>query len=594
MMDKASYLILVVALATSTSTAIPGSANDQPIPIITSCNDITESMGYKIRSVRIRGRWVPHELIQKVNAIIPVNSDYNPITVESAINLVGDELNSSAIDTRKLRYAIASIYAQVCRVPGVADAKYADITIIPYYIQVDLTSPGRNILPIPRIDTPNFSVGVPRMISALSPQVSGSSDSNYGPSLQLQTRTNLLRPFDGDAITNKYQAPVNLDLAYRKSFDNTNYNLDTAISYLNPDPLQKTTPYIALLYTNSVKPLGRSSNWSEDGLLDMGLYQGQTTGLLRTYALGVKSRVVSNAIDNASELQTQNSSSEQAVQAYLVSDLRISRGVGRIGLWGDFGYPSDSDPYQRAAIQAGYATEVGRGHNTLGIQLLSSASYIWGNPPQYNRFFGGTQATNFLYDPFLDNSIRNFPTGPLLRSYGETQAGLSQSNGLTLGATSYWGLSLTTYIPISGWSRPLIPNIQVSSNKNLGQVIKNQVKTSKRYVIGNLMQAGYSREAAEAESSRLLDQGIIPAVTHIVDHVNIFSIRPFFAVDIAQLGSSISTEGFTRTTYIGVGGGAQASLVGTSLEMGYMQSVAPSSSISEGNFFLRFVLKDLF
>jgi hypothetical protein len=87
---------------------------------------------------------------------------------------------------------------------------------------------------------------------------------------------------------------------------------------------------------------------------------------------------------------------------------------------------------------------------------------------------------------------------------------------------------------------------------------------------------------------------VIPAVNNLVDNVNIFSVRPFVAVDIAQLGATISSYGFAKSTYVGVGGGLQANLVGTSLEMGYMQSVAPSSSYSEGNFFLRFVLKDLF
>jgi hypothetical protein len=430
-MNKTLTLLVGAGCVVSTAAVLPGRVLAQESGLSsTSCGDITESMGYRISSVKVRGRWVPKELTEKINELIPISSEYNSLSVDKAIELVGDHLNSSSIDLRRSRYAVTYVDAQVCRNPSSTGERYASILINPYYVQVDLTSIGRNILPTPRIDTPTFSAGIPPAVSALSPFVSGFSDSNYGPSLQLQTRTNLLNVFsDSESRRDSGKTPLNLDLAYRKSFENTNYNLDAGISYLDSDILQKTTPLITLRYTNSVEPLGRSSYWSEDALLDVGLYQRPTEGLFRTYTFGVKGRVTSDSIDNGSELQANNSTSEQAVQAYAVGDIRLTRGVSRVGIWGDFAYPSQSDSYQRVAAQAGYATEVGRGHNTLGIHFLSSAGYIWGDPPQYGRFFGGTQPTDFLYDSFLNSSIRSFPTGPLLRSYGQTQAGLSQLNG---------------------------------------------------------------------------------------------------------------------------------------------------------------------
>ena len=587
---KILTLIFSAMLAATTAVSAREPYGSRPI-----CNDNTQLEGYKIRSVKIKGKWVPQKLISRVNELLPANSEYDPGSVAKAQELVGDEFDLMEIDIRKSLVATTYVFTQVCRVPNANDAKFVDVTIIPYYVQVDITSPGRNILPIAQINTPSFSVGIPPALAALSPIVSGFTDRSYGPSLQLKTHTNLFKSFgnhDGSQLN--ALPPLSLDLGYRKSFTNANYNLDTAISYFGPILTLRPSYYITLGYENSVEPLGSSTNWSEAGLIDFGLYQRKRDGLFQSYLIGIKGRLVSEAIENPSNPQTNNSPYEQAVQAHLLGDLRIKRGAGRIGVWGDFGYPSQSDAYQRAAVQAGYATEVGKGHNTIGIELLTSAGYAWGNPPQYGTYYAGVQSNDFLYAPFLDKRIQKFPAGPLLRSFGQTQAGLNQKNGLTLGATSYWGVSITTFIPIPGWSRPLIPDIQVGSDLSLGQAIKGQLNSGKIVLIRNLKKEGYSPEAARDEAARLMDQSIIPAVNNLVDSVNIISVRPFVALDIAQLGSSISTEGFLRSTYVGVGAGLQATLVGTTLEMGYMQSVAPSSSTSDGNFFLRFVLKDLF
>jgi hypothetical protein len=565
------------------------SANDA------SCGTITQSMGYRVGSLSIGGRWLNKELRDKLYALLPLGSEFNSSNLDAAIELVVDELNSDPIDLHKSRFSVAYVDAQVCKIPSTTGDKLASIAINPYYVQVDLSSVGRNILPIPRVDTPAFSAGVPPLLSSLSPLVSGFSDSNYGPSLQLETSTNLLDEFGNqEDKKNSGNSPLNLDLAYRRSLDKPNYSLNAEVSFLDLNPLHKSKPQFTLGYSNSLEPLGRSSYWSEDGLLDIGLYVKQAKSLIRTYTVGINGKFSSDYIENAPELESYNSTSEQSVQAYAIGDMRLLRGVGRIGIWGDLAYPSNSDKYQRLAAQAGYATEVGKGHNTLGIKLMSSAGYAWGNPPQYGRFFGGTQATDFLYDSFFNSSTRSFPAGPLLRSYGETQAGLKQANGLVLGATSYWGASLSSYIPIPGWSRPLIPDIKVSTNKNMGEMIKGQVKNSRRYIVIGLEQAGYSRDDAEAESTRMLEQDIIPAVNNLVDHVNLFSIRPFVAVDFAQLGAQLSPQGYARSTYLGAGGGIQANLIGASMELGYMQSIAPSRSNPQGNFFLRFVLKDLF
>lgn len=588
-------LVIGIVLSTGVSFGAIQQAHAENIAISSSCNVSSVIDGSRIQSVKINGKWIPQELIATVNELLPLNSVYDPSRVTAAVNAVQAHLDSIPLDLRNARYSIAYAVPRACKVPSTNGDKAIEVTISPYYLQVDLVSTGRNILPIPRVNTPDFSAGIPPLLSKLSPSLTGTSDRSFGPSLQLQTSTNLSKAFSSRTETGvDAKTPYNLDLVFRKSINNSYYDLDTSISYATPIYASRFSPYGVLRYTNKLTPLGESRNWSETSLIDLGLLRLQDKGPVRTYLLGVKGRFLSNYAEGVSELPISNSSSENGLEAYILGDLRMSRGVARIGVWGDIGNPSKSSTYQRTAIQAGYATEIGKGHNTLGIQILTSAGYIWGSPPQYGRFYGGTQSSDFLYDSFPASDIRRFPAGPTLRSFGETQAGVRQSNGLTLGATSYWGISLTAYIPIPGWSRPLIPDIKDEDGTSARDAIMSAVNSSQSNLAFKLFQDGLSQEEAERKSALIFDKEVRPAVSQLVDNVNIFSIRPFVAFDLAQLGASSASFEFSKATYAGLGGGLQANLVNASLEMGYMQSIAPSSASFGGNFFLRFIVKDIF
>lgn len=61
--------------------------------------------------------------------------------------------------------------------------------------------------------------------------------------------------------------------------------------------------------------------------------------------------------------------------------------------------------------------------------------------------------------------------------------------------------------------------------------------------------------------------------------------------DVAQISGS---DGLGSTVWAAVGGGIQVNIVNGRLETGYMQTVAPASDASIGNFFLRFVFQDFF
>ena len=95
-MNKTLTLLVGAGCVVSTAAVLPGRVLAQESGLSsTSCGDITESMGYRISSVKVRGRWVPKELTEKINELIPISSEYNSLSVDKAIELVGDHLNSS-------------------------------------------------------------------------------------------------------------------------------------------------------------------------------------------------------------------------------------------------------------------------------------------------------------------------------------------------------------------------------------------------------------------------------------------------------------------------------------------------------------------
>ncbi len=69
------------------------------------------------------------------------------------------------------------------------------------------------------------------------------------------------------------------------------------------------------------------------------------------------------------------------------------------------------------------------------------------------------------------------------------------------------------------------------------------------------------------------------------------SIKPILLFDLAQISGG---DGLGIQVWAGVGGGIQVNVVNARLETGYMQTIAPASDSSTGNFFRRFLFQDFF
>jgi hypothetical protein len=374
-------------------------------------------------------------------------------------------------------------------------------------------------------------------------------------------------------------------------------------------------------------------------------------------------------------------SSENGFETRAIVDGSLAKGLARAALWFDGGSRDNSGgSYKRAAVLFGYGKEIVIPHkkdfhqisppeldatnkpcwtsypdpngpndlrkndSTFGLELLMGAGRTWGNVPEYARFYGGAPSGQFLYDELSAQSLTAFPSGPLIRSLGQSKGGTVASN-VSAGGTSFWHANLSFSIPISSWSRPLIPHEWVTSSRMRegdeefkghvpdDAIICRDLKATVKTLVGisgvNLMVNQLARDmltdtqkndlrlrntenrtpeeqarldaaeralsAAKArtrpEVEDLFKQEILPVTNFIADHANIIAVKPLLLFDVAHLG--LSGSGDNRTRY-GLGGGLQIDVVLARFELGYMASLRRAPGDPHGHFLGRLVLKRFF
>jgi hypothetical protein len=556
-----------------------------------ACNEITKDMNFSVRAVKIEGRAVPKSLQEKVEQTVGIGQIYSRAAANDARNMIQAQLKQqSAAELINSKYVVSYITSDTCDVSTVAHPRQVDVVFYPYYVRVDLINLGDNILPIPRVNTPTFSVGVAPILLAVAPVVSVLTDRSYGLSLNLKTKTNLLDLFaNPQTDRTKQQAALNLNLDARRSLNQPFSNINLGFDYTRPDLTGKINPNVAIAYSNQFIPLGEGTNWREQFQLEGGIHQKLDRSWFKTYTAGGGVRFSENRYTPRTGAVAKNA--ETGLNLYAIGDQRIGDGFARFGAWLEGGFPSQGNSYQRLAAQGGYSTELGAGHDTVGLEVMAGSGYAWGNPPESSRFFGGSSATDFLYEPLNSARVKAFPLGPMLRSFGEQQAGLRGVNGLVSGGNFYWNLNLKLALPIAGWSQPLIPAITIDENgKTLGSKLKSQVKGASNTLIEQFIGQGDSEDEAIAKTRAIFDDDITPTVNYLADRANIYSIKPILLFDVAQISGS---DGGSKV-WAGVGGGVQMNIVNGRLETGYMQTIAPATDSSNGNFFLRFLFQDFF
>lgn len=293
-----------------------------------------------------------------------------------------------------------------------------------------------------------------------------------------------------------------------------------------------------------------------------------------------------------------------------------------------------------------YAQDPKKNEATLGVEILAGLGHSWGDVPEYARFYGGAAAGQFLYDELSAQSLTAFPSGPLLRSLGQNQAGVVVGpSGLVRGGTSFQHANVNISFPIPAWSRPLIPHEWVTTSKlrtddeefkghvpegepicrDLKSTVKTLVSVSGVNLLVNQqardlltdeqktdlrLRSEENRTAAEQarldvaetalakakdkvrpEVEDLFAREILPVTNFIADHANLVAVKPLLMVDVGHLSLS---GGLDNRTRYAAGGGLQIDIVLARFELGYVASFNRAPGDARGNLVGRVILRRFF
>ena len=160
------------------------------------CNEFTADMGYTVKSVTIKGRWVPEKLRKQVEELVGLGGLFDPAKLSAAEAIIRDECVKNEgefeIELLKGSTSVLFITSQTCDVSNSAETKEVAVVISPYYLRIDLLNIGNNLLPVPRSSWPSFYDQVPALLKATAPKVIFTSDHSYGPAIAVSTSTDLM------------------------------------------------------------------------------------------------------------------------------------------------------------------------------------------------------------------------------------------------------------------------------------------------------------------------------------------------------------------------------------------------------------------
>ncbi len=470
------------------------------------------------------------------------------------------------------------------------NARTVDVTFRPYYVHFSLVKMGDNVLPVPRSAFPTFYNNVPRPLLALNPSASVSYDRAFGTALGAAVETDLLNLSDPARHSAAPELDRHLDLSLQgaKALEEIYHRETAGLRYhVRQDGRALQEINFRAGYAGAGEPLGRFDHTRQAGFGGGGLMwhlaHNTRVGLDTGY------RYNTDELKGPSgPLIARSSAHEQFNRLLLDTIPRPLYGFLRAAVWEDNGWLNGSaGAYQRLAGRIGYAKEIPLTDNqSIGLELVAGAGKVWGNAPAQSRFFGGNSPGQFLYDSPASTTLLNMPVGPILRSFGEGQAGLSVPGGRR-GGDSFWHVNLNLTLPIPYFSRALIPNEltdledENGNPTSLKQLLRRQIDvTGPSMLAATLTQQGLSDAEAAAKAESILEE-IKPATHYIINDANLYSVKPLLMFDAAGL----SGGGLAGQTWLTAGGGLQLTIVTAKLEVGYMHTLSGPTFGQRGNFF---------
>jgi hypothetical protein len=609
--------------------------------------------GLKVRSVRVMGRrgaGPVNEQLEAEAAKLP-NREYTVEFHRKAVEIVESALTEEANEffekqigivggARTTKLGIASVYTTQCADVNTG-TKEVDVLVRVLFLRVDLGNPANNLLLLPRSLAPSFYKHMPAPLRAFNPKFDLDYDRRIGPSAALDLSTNLAelpslwsgKEKSGDDADGEDGPTWRADLDFngRKSLSDRFYRTKgkLALSRLRPSHVVEKLD-ASVSFNADDEPLSEMRHVN-NGLRVGGLVKLRPHGGLvhAIYLSGDYSRNVNKVFGGGSTLLSER---DQRGSLRSVFDGRVGGGFARAGVWFDTTEVSrTSTNYKRLAGALGYQKEIGPGTQTVGVEAMLGAGKSWGDVPLYARFYGGSSSSNFIYDSPDSPVMTEFPTGPVLRSYGETQAGVgTDASGAARGGRSYWHANLNVSIPVPRWSQPLIPRetIKISSPEALDKcsivtpeekaamaislskqlecfsigsaeggiadnlldgIVEELMKKDPTLTEDQAVDLGLDKATKQAHA--IVEREIAPSVRYIARHANILAVKPLLMFDAASIGG---VEGERRRMRFAAGGGLQLVVVVARAEFGYMRSLPRIGGEPKGNFVFRLTFQNLF
>ena len=557
--------------------------------------------GLRVRYVKVDGRWAAG-----VQLPLAAGDRLTPQKLSEAMEALRTAITNNTIQGYGLRSKgeVGVLYIDVdfdtSHPPSDNESAKDTVGVIfhPYYLDIALVEIGNNVLPIPRSPLPTFFEHVPKPLLALNPTFGVSQDRTFGAALGGSVAADLLNLADPARLSASTDENRHLDVRghVMKSVDQPFYRVDAGLHYrANRTGTMLQEFSLSANYDGVKEPLGddQHTGHAGTGALGVMLKLAPNTRL----SLNTGYRWTQDRLDAKTPSQSTFTVANEWTNRFLLQAIpRSTEGFVRAALWEDNGWlTKEGKSYQRLTGRVGYAKEIPVAENqTIGLELLAGAGRVWNAAPAYAHFFGGNAPGQFLYDGPSAATLLNMPTGPLIRSFGEGQAGFRTSAGVT-GGDTFWNVNVNLTFPIPPWSRPLIPNEPTNltdANGNpvsLKQLLRRQIDvTGPNMLAATLRKEGLSSTEAEKQAGAVLDE-VKPATHFLIDYANLYSIKPLLMFDAGGL----SRNG-TAQTWLAAGGGIQLTIVIAKLEVGYMRTISGPTLGSGGNTFFRLVFQNLF
>jgi hypothetical protein len=501
-----------------------------------------------------------------------------------------------------------------------------DVIIRPFAVRLDLFQAGENLIPVPRANRPTLYRAAPKPLLAFNPTFGLEHDRAFGTAQTGRISTDLLKL---PALLKGAPLParatqLQIELGGRKSLNEPFYQADGRLALSRRTPGQPVEELaLEASFDGNQSPLAAGKHFSNLARLGGSVQLRPRAAGLNAVRLSGQYRWAAQRFFNRTGTRAELTT-EHAFEGRALLDGRLPERAGggavRGGLWFEASVPTAQafKPYQRLAALIGYQTDLGRTEQTVGLEVLTGAGRIWGEAPQYARFYGGNSLRNFLYDATTSPTLRAFPTGPLLRSFGLGQAGAGASSQTGNGGTSYWHFSVNASLPLPRLSCPLIPSLSVSDEaatndadahpcrikrppkqvKTLKHVLKGLVNSGENLLAAQIAEEltdqGLPADQAETEGDKraqLVFREIRPAMNYIVDKANLYALKPLLMFDVGRVGAP---ELLDKRTRVAVGGGLQLTLVIAKFELGYLRMVRGAPNDPRDNFVTRLYFQNLF